>query len=231
MGLSMEIVQIGLLGQPSRKRFQIANRLQNETQYLIRIFSSISEMRKSLDAGLLSGLILLEDKFQDEHVELMDELAFNYDNLSVLCMVVQISQGQRAELQRYNIKRCTVLDSNHELKDLAGVIERMTKGDQVSLRSHYRFSVSKRAFAVTEKGSTQRIQIVDLSHGGLQAKTSHLVFIAGQKIQIRVPLGDGRGHHLIFGRIAWVDKKGFLGVQFEQVVSQVEPSKFYGWAS
>ena len=217
---------IGVVGRPSRRRFQIINKLEGANGTRVQIFSDLEEVSQWLDQSRLSGLILVEEEFEDHHIELMDNIAHNYPQLVILALVSKVNQAQREEFQRYDIPRCTVLDINYELKDLKGVVERMIRGDQVSLRTHYRYTVSKRAHLLTKNGPFSRIHIVDISAGGLQAKGFGRSAQKGERVQIKVPKDSGKGSHMIIGHVAWVNDKGNFGVKFEQVLSRSNPSFF-----
>ncbi|MCB0408266.1 MAG: PilZ domain-containing protein [Bdellovibrionales bacterium] len=211
--------QIGIIGKPSRKRFQIVNHLEGRQTFRVRIFSHIDEVRLYLKDGKLSGVLFLEDQFEDEHIELMDAWSQEHPDLAILFLVSQITTAQREEMNRYKIPNCTVLDLNYELRDLSGVVRRMVAGEPVILRSHFRFQVSKKAFLFTGPGAPVSIQLVDLSYGGLQARLNGSQVKKGQKIQIKVPLDAGKkGSHIIVGRVAWISPKGFMGMRFDEVV-------------
>lgn len=217
---------IGVVGKPSRKRFQIISTLEGNQTTRVRVFSSLEEVTLWLDKGRLSGLILVEDQFEDRHIELMDDISHSYPQLVILALVSKVRQNQREEFQRYQIPRCTVLDINYELKDLKGVVQRMVRGDQVSLRAHYRYTVSKRAQLITREGPASRIHIVDISAGGLQAKGGDGQTKRGDRVQIKVPKDNGLGSHMIIGHVAWVNSRGNFGVKFDQVLSKTTPGFF-----
>lgn len=215
--------QIGVVGKPSRKRFQVVNKLEGQQSYRVQIFSGTNELQFAMQTESISGLVFVEDEFSDQHMEMMDSISNQYADLVVLCLVSKVNQSQRDEFRRYNIPRSTVLDINHELKDLRGIVDKMVRGDQVALRTHYRYAVSKRAQLIRRTGPASRIQIVDISAGGLQAKGMQGPAQIGEIVQIKVPKDNGAGSHMIIGRIAWANKRGAFGVQFDQVMDSSKP--------
>ena len=218
--------QIGIIGKPSRRRFQVVNKLEGNSSLAVRIFQNFDEVRSYLNSSRLDGLVFVEDTFKDPLIEMMDMVSHSYPELVILCLVSRVESSQREELRRFNIPRCTVLDFNHELKDLKGVVQRMVNGEKVAIRAHYRYAVSKRAQLITKTGPVKKIHIVDISAGGLQAKSLGWVAHQGEKVQIQVPKDNGKGSHMIVGRVAWLNKRGHFGIKFDQVTSQSNPNSF-----
>ncbi len=218
---------IGVVGKPSRHRFKVIEKLENTQSTRVRVFSSLEEVRYWLKRDRLSGLVLVEEFFEDSHIELMDNISHEFPHLVVLALVSRVKQIQRQEFQRYQIPRCTLLDVNFELKDLRGVVQRMIRGEQVAMRAHYRYLVSKRAQLITRAGPTSRIHIVDISAGGLQARGGSQQIRIGECIQIKVPKDDGKGSYMIIGRVAWVSHKGHFGVKFDQVLNKSDSSRVF----
>lgn len=216
--------QIGIVGKPTRKRFQIVNQLEGSQTFRVRLFSDMQEAKKYLKGEFLSGLILIEETLEDDLIETMDEIIHENQDLAVLCVLSSLTLEQKNDFLTYNIQGASLLDFNRELEDLKGVVRRMLSGDRPVLRSHYRHSVSTRATLISERSrSIQRIQLVDLSKGGLQARLLDVKQLKkGDRVQIQVPFEQKNGHHLVIGRVAWINESGYMGVQFDQVTAKVQ---------
>jgi hypothetical protein len=216
---------IGIVGKPSRRRFQIVNQLEGSHSFRVHIFSSVAEARIYSEGDFGSGLIWVDEHFSDDHIQIMDELTEQFPHFSFLCLVTTLTSTQRDEFQRYAIRGASVLDYNHELKDIKGLCKRMLSGEQRVLREHNRYQVSKSATLFAEKGGgPKRIQLVDISKGGLQARVFEGGHRVGERVQIQVPFDRCAGGHVVIGRVAWINEKGFLGVRFDQVISKSHAS-------
>lgn len=220
------MINIGVVGRPSRQRFKVVNQLEDAQSTRVRVFSNQDEVKYWLERDRLSGVIFVEEYFEDYHIEIMDSISHDFPHLLVLALVSRVHEEQRQEFQNYQIPRCALLNMNYELKDLKGVVQRMVRGEQIAMRNHHRYTVSKRAQLITQSGPASGIQIVDISSGGLQARGGKKQPQRGERIQIKVPKDSGKGSHMIIGHVAWANDRGSFGVKFDKVWSKTNPGFF-----
>ena len=213
------MAHIAVVGKPSRLRFQVTSQINTQLGSHTTIHTHMSEIYSLLSSGSMALVVIVDESLNDLNLEKLDEFHSRFEKARVVFVGKGITPDMREQFCAMKLDRCTIVDAGLELQDLQPIMRKMSLGQKVFVRKHFRHRMSQdcRMNTATSKQNTT-VRVLDISQGGLRAVYRQLELKQGEVVHILVATDDGKRQHRIIGKVAWMNAaRREFGVAFDKV--------------